>query len=452
MYPREASGEEPGETALLLEVALEFGRATSLDTLLQLVLARVTHFLDAERALFALFDRHHRLERAVVHNLDWPGPPAKLPVSCSVLERVLTSLEPQFIPDAAHDAEFRSYQSVRFHNIRFALAVPVPVDEAVTGVIYADSRARVQPDLRRRLKLLEALASLVSMAVANARLHDERRFRARFLSMVVHNLRAPLAVLQVNSDVLQVIARQEPPQDGPQEAPRAGLQQLSDEMASGVRRITHLIRDAQRLSEPSGREETAPVDVQAYLSEHLRGLATVACAQRIALRLAPSAALPAVETFPRRLDIVLDNLVLNAIKYAREGSEVELHVAAHEDPGPPDALARPFDDAALLFARVEPLVPAEGTSWVRVSITNEGPPIEAALHPTLFADNPPRERLQRGFVSSGLGLSIVHQCMRHLGGAVWLERSDEARTTFVFALPARLKDRPGDPEKAPEVQ
>jgi GAF domain-containing protein len=274
MFLREAAMEDPGEAALLLEVALEFGRATSLDALLQPVLARVTAFLDAERALFALFDKQHRLERAVVHNLDWPGPPAKLPVSCSTLLRVLTSLEPQFIPDADDDPTFRSSQSVRFHNIRFALAVPVPVDQAVTGVIYADSRARVQPDLRRRLRLLEALASLVSMAVANARLHDERRFRARFLSMVVHNLRAPLAVLQVNSDELH--ARTQAALESAHTLDPEGLQALSNEMAGGVRRITHLIRDAQRLSEPSGAEETAALDLAGYVTEHLRSLATVA--------------------------------------------------------------------------------------------------------------------------------------------------------------------------------
>jgi signal transduction histidine kinase len=112
------------------------------------------------------------------------------------------------------------------------------------------------------------------MAVANARLHDERRFRARFLSMVVHNLRAPLAVLQVNSDELH--ARTQAALESAHTLDPEGLQALSNEMAGGVRRITHLIRDAQRLSEPSGAEETAALDLAGYVTEHLRSLATVA--------------------------------------------------------------------------------------------------------------------------------------------------------------------------------
>jgi signal transduction histidine kinase len=155
-----------------------------------------------------------------------------------------------------------------------------------------------------------------------------------------------------------------------------------------------------------------------------------------------------LETIPRRLDIVLDNLVLNAIKYAREETVVQVALAQRETlpPEAVEALGRPFDDAALLFARVEPLVPAADTAWMTVTVRNQGPPIDPALRAMLFQDVAPRERMQRGFVSSGLGLSIVHQCVRHLGGAVWLERSDEDGTAFVFALPARLRRRPTPPE------
>ena len=55
----------PKDSDLLLEVALQFGTARSLDEVLELVMRRVRVLVDADRALFALFDEGGSVNRAI---------------------------------------------------------------------------------------------------------------------------------------------------------------------------------------------------------------------------------------------------------------------------------------------------------------------------------------------------------------------------------------------------
>lgn len=72
--------------------------------------------------------------------------------------------------------------------------------------------------------------------------------------------------------------------------------------------------------------------------------------------------------------------------------------------------------------------------FVDVEVFNDGPPIPQELLPVLF------EPFQRGHTDNsglGLGLYIVEVIARSHGGAVTVESSAEAGTTFVLRLPRR---------------
>jgi hypothetical protein len=56
----------------------------------------------------------------------------------------------------------------------------------------------------------------------------------------------------------------------------------------------------------------------------------------------------------------------------------------------------------------------------------------------LFTDYTRSGERTGGVRSTGLGLSIVDQCVRHLGGSVWVESSQAQGTWFTFSLPTEV--------------
>jgi signal transduction histidine kinase len=119
--------------------------------------------------------------------------------------------------------------------------------------------------------------------------------------------------------------------------------------------------------------------------------------------------LPAVEVNSAAIELVLANLVSNAIKYSD---------------------------------------PTQPRRWVRVSATHDG----AAEVVVTVRDNglgvpeSGRQRLFERFYrahagnavdGTGLGLSIVREAIHDLGGRVWVEFPDDGGSAFIFTIPAR---------------
>ncbi len=103
-----------------------------------------------------------------------------------------------------------------------------------------------------------------------------------------------------------------------------------------------------------------------------------------------------------RLERVLFNLVENALRHSPSGGSVK--VAAHRH-----------------------------GEWVRVSVTDEGPGVEADLRESLF------EKFQQGgrtFGKAGLGLYFCRIVVERWGGKIGYESRAEGGSCFWFALPA----------------
>lgn len=421
---------------ILLDVALQFGATLDLDRLLPLVLERVTDLLNADRALIALTDREGHVQRAVVHNLDWKGPGHPLPVSGTLIRKVIEEGVPEVVADAATDAHFGQNQSVRLFGLRFMMGVPVPAHGRVIGVLYVDSKASKVADLDGETELLVALARLVGTAVENARLFEEQRYRTRLLAQLVHDLRGPLSVVLANGEMLTAGMTDEADLDAAQD------------VAACARRMSKMVDHTLELSRAdAGTRAVEPVhlDLSQAIPRHVKSLELVARQQGLSLDVSLPPELPTVHTIPDRLWIILDNLLFNAIKHARPDSTVTVAGVLRADDGPVEAQGR-FDDGVNLFSRQAPLLPVGDGGFVELSVHNEGAPIPPHLLPRLF-EAYVRGPTQHPFGSTGLGLSIVEQCTRHLGGCVWVRSSAEAGSRFSFTLPTQV--RLGVPARAP---
>lgn len=234
---------------------------------------------------------------------------------------------------------------------------------------------------------------------------QERNERLRtFNRMASHELRTPLGTLLFAAAALDQPALQH---DG------GRLSKVADAIRTNTQKLAHLVENLQRiarLSESADAPNVQEIDVAALASEVARQLADMAEARGVDIRIREP--LPHLFVDPARLELVLMNLVSNAIKYCDQRK------------------AGPFVEIAAAEGEVS------GT--VELIVRDNGLGVSPELQPTIF------ERFTRahahldetlGVSGTGLGLSIVAECVEAIGGAIRCESTPGEGTAFVVTLP-----------------
>jgi signal transduction histidine kinase len=419
--------ERPGE--ILLQAALQFGGTLDLDRLLRLVVSQVADLVGAERALVALFDSAGEVQTAVTHQMEWDGPGTPLPVSHGVLTQVLERRAPVVVTDAMEDEHHNMRVSVRNLGLRLIAAVPVPTRERVIGVLYTDSQL---PSVRagtRQLNLMVALGRLVGTAVENAQHYEEERYRAVLLGRLVHDFRIPLMVIQSNAQMLE-------------QGPLAVEQrEMATDIDDSARRMLHMIEGNLALlrNDNTGDALTPqPLWLDEALPRHLLNF-EIAARQRGLRVVFSSPGVPLLITVPEWLHIIVDNLVWNALQHATPGTAVQVSLAMQDERGPAEAGGRTAREPDVLLRRTPALRPAAGTRFAVLTVENQGPSVPPEVRANLFS---PFVRGPAGepHGSTGLGLFIVDQCVRHLGGWVWLDPAFSDGARMQLTLPLEIDD------------
>ncbi len=237
-------------------------------------------------------------------------------------------------------------------------------------------------------------------ALARARDDAEAANRAKsaFLANTSHELRTPL-----NGMIgLALLARDE--------ADAARRSQYLDQVVESAQSLAAIISDILDLSKiEAGRLqiEAAPFDLGALLQALQRSYATLAAAHGLALRLemAPGSDGP-VSGDELRVRQVLSNFLANAVKFTPQG---------------------------VVVLRAER--PA-GEAWVRLSVQDSGPGIDAAMQARLFEPFTQADQsTTRRFGGTGLGLSICRQLAELMGGRVGVDSRPGEGSTFWAELP-----------------
>lgn len=97
----------------------------------------------------------------------------EVPLSAGVIGRTARSKETQFIRDVSKDPDF--LRSV--YEVKSEIAVPLLKDDQVLGVLNVEAELKAALD-ENDVKLLNALAGSIAVAVDNARLHTEVKLMA----------------------------------------------------------------------------------------------------------------------------------------------------------------------------------------------------------------------------------------------------------------------------------
>lgn len=164
-----------------LRAVLEFSRNLGRTLDLKEVLPRILEslfviFPQADRGFILLRDPStgRLLPKAVKHRGGDPdSPPA---ISRTIIDYALQSGKAVLSADAGHDARFDASQSIRQHQIRSIMCVPLLDQENQSvGVIQLDTQSLKVPFEADDLDVLVVAGIQASRAVMLARLHSERR-------------------------------------------------------------------------------------------------------------------------------------------------------------------------------------------------------------------------------------------------------------------------------------
>jgi two-component system phosphate regulon sensor histidine kinase PhoR len=265
----------------------------------------------------------------------------------------------------------------------------------------------------------QAYAARISGApsVTALLLHDltvvkrSEQLRADFIANASHELRTPLAAVSGFIDTLRGHAKED-------ETARA---QFLDIMAVEAERMRRLIDDLLSLTRIELNEHNPPageVDVVTIVREAAAALAPLAESDRIGIKIAPHEKLPVVGDRDE-LTQVFQNLIHNAIKYGREGSEVRVR-----------------------FGRTPTPTKREGAGQVFVAVEDEGEGIPREAIPRLterFYRVDVKRSRERG--GTGLGLAIVKHIVNRHQGRLQIESTPGVGSIFTVSLPATAAAR-----------
>jgi two-component system sensor histidine kinase BaeS len=265
------------------------------------------------------------------------------------------------------------------------------VDAAAGRVAAGDFTARVEDDGDDEVGHLAA--SFNDMAARLAAASERER---DFLLNVGHDLRTPLTSISGYAETLA------DGNIGTEDLPRvaAVLQRQS-------RRLSRLVEDLMLLSRLEAREftlVTESVDLGAHVGgvvEEFGGRAADAAVD-LDIDIEPTGP---VESDPVRISQVVTNLVENALRYAPEGGRVGVRVQA---------------------------MPGETV----IAVSDNGPGIDPEDLPRVFERLYVAQRYRAVRPEgSGLGLSIVHELVTAMGGAVEVASELGRGTTVTVRLP-----------------
>ena len=228
--------------------------------------------------------------------------------------------------------------------------------------------------------------------------HGVERLKSDFIATISHELRTPLAVLYGGAATLG---------RGDLELAEGDRRRLLEMMVGEGQRLERLVDRilfASSVENDALRAATRRVAVADLLRTLVGDLGETTAAP-LRLVIDDAAARRVVVGDPDHLREIVSNLVDNAVKYSPDGSAVDLRLEARD-------------------------------GRVRVCVSDRGPGVPYPDRERVFdkffrADS----LLTTGVRGTGLGLYIVRELVRRLGGRVWVESGPGPGATFVVELP-----------------
>ena len=233
------------------------------------------------------------------------------------------------------------------------------------------------------------------------------QMQADFIANASHELRTPLSVLSGFIETLQSTAKED-------EQAREKFLTIMHTQAVRMSGLIESLLCLSRLQMSEGEKLSDFVDIPELLPAVKQMLDAKAVKTNMSIVLKPCAQSGIIFGNINELNQVFQNLTDNALKYGKPGGQVTISCRVFENQDMPEI------EAPMIYA---------------VAVHNTGEPIGAEYLPHLFERFYRVAATKNKAVGTGLGLSIVQQIVKHHGGMIKVESSNETGTVFTVYLP-----------------
>lgn len=244
----------------------------------------------------------------------------------------------------------------------------------------------------------KAAKHLILQRSARALEEERRQVRFRFLSVLVHELKAPLAAVYSYLSILHDWPVAERPEEYSRIARRCLLR------IDGMRKLIRDLLDLTSIESGQKKRRIEAIDLGRVAQETLDTFRAEAEERGITVALYTEGLLT-FEADRGEIEMILNNLVSNAVKYNRDGGKVDLRVVSSDKD-------------------------------VRIEVTDTGIGMTPEEVSRLFGKfvrikDAKTERI----VGSGLGLSIIRKIVTLYKGEISVDSRPSAGSTFRIQLP-----------------
>jgi signal transduction histidine kinase len=331
---------------------------------------------------------------------------SRQPVGQTLLADVLRTGQPVYREDMTDERYSEEHEFVEL-GLRCRIAAPLLQGPRAVGMISL-VRREARAFKKQELELVGLLGRLVASAVQNIRAYEAERstveelrrlsaLRADFVSLVSHELRAPMASVVGSAQTLRQRWRELNPDQ------RESFLALIGSETERLAALVGDVLDTSRIEAGTFTYRFGDVDLGALVRD---SVASMSLAQdEVSVVADVHGELPFVRGDRDRLQQVLTNLLDNAVKFSPAGEEVRVS-AYHQD------------------------------SQVRIEVADRGPGVPPEQQRVIF------EKFGRGHSpgspgtpGTGLGLFIARSIAVAHGGAVEVSSGPDVGATFTLTLP-----------------
>lgn len=245
---------------------------------------------------------------------------------------------------------------------------------------------------------MDPVSQITLLTAENKKLKEENQLKSDFLSMIVHQLRTPLAAtkwifkMMMDGDLGKISTEQ-------QNIINRGFES-NEQMIRMLAEISH----ANHVNEWKMHFELTPIDITDCISNALGSFAGEAKLKNIKITFQGSDHLPLVMADKEKICLVVQNLIENGLKYNKPNGTLTINTEL-------------FKDKLVL------------------SFTDSGIGIPLDQQKNIFSKFYRADNAKATDKGTGLGLFVGKEIIEGHHGTIWFESTENVGTTFFFSLP-----------------
>ncbi|MDW8102870.1 MAG: response regulator [Anaerolineae bacterium] len=291
------------------------------------------------------------------------------------------------------------------------LAAPLKAGERLLGFLAVFKNPGSAPFLMSDHDFLTILAGQGAIALENIKLFEQiqkafvelqevERLKSNFVTIIAHEFRTPLSLILGYASILR-----EEIQD-----PR--LKEFAEAITRNALRLSSLLKDLldfRQLEKKAVSLQVESVFLPELVGKVLESYEPLANDKKLEIAIDIPPEVHRVQADPAKLEVVLSNLISNAIKFTPPGGKITIGAR--------------LGDRPYMFVKDTGIgIPPEEKEKIFLSFYQIGEPLN---------------RGQKGF---GLGLYITKELVNMWGGRIWVESEVGKGSTFWFTLPSTRKE------------